>query len=176
MDASPQLQLYPTTGAGRTLDSEAPPGIANAFAEASQCQSIGAMRAAGAMYRMALELICDEKGIPRNGKNASGGSYFSLANRVPDLAANGLPQDLVDNMHEVRLVGNDSVHEGIAFSVAELDDIAGMIEEAVQVLWVQPAQRAAMKAARDARRNGAAPASTTPAAPTPPATSSTTVV
>lgn len=174
--SEPMKLLHPPTPGARTLDPNAPVNIGEAYAEASQCQVIGAMRAAGAMYRMALELICDEKGIPRNGNNAAGKTYSRLVNRVGDLESKGLPHDLTTDLHEVRLVGNDSVHEGIGFSVDELDDIAGMIEEAVEVLWVQPAQRAAMKAARDARRNGAAPASNTPAAPTPPATQSTTVV
>lgn len=110
------------------------------------------MRAAGAMYRMALELICDEKGIPRTGNNTDGKAYSRLVHRVGDLEAHGLPADLATDLHEVRLVGNDSVHEGIAFSVDELNDIAGMVEEAVQILWVQPALRVAMKAAREARR------------------------
>ena len=161
-NTEPTVLLYPPAPGSRTLDSAAPLAVAAAYSEASQCQVIGAMRAAGAMYRKALELLCDEQGIPRTGNNAIGKTYSRLVNRVPDLQAKGLATDLVDNLHEVRLVGNDSVHEGIAFSPAELDDIAGMIEEAVEVLWVQPAQRATMKTAREARRSDSAP----PAAPT----------
>lgn len=148
------LLAYPFVPGSRTLDSTVPSSVGDAYAEASQCQAIGAMRAAGAMYRMALELICDEQGVPRAGNNAEGKAYARLVNRVPDLEAKGLPHDLVQNMHEVRLVGNDSIHEGIAFSTDELDDVGSMIEEAAQVLWVQPAQREAMRAAREARRAG----------------------
>jgi hypothetical protein len=154
-DKLPNRMLFPPPAAPKALSADTPTTISNAYTEASQCQAIGAMRAAGAMYRMALEFICDEQQIPRAGKNADGDSYHYLANRIGDLNSKGLPPDLVTYLHEVRLVGNDAVHQGIEYASDELDDIASLIEEAVEILWVQPLKRQTMAAARKARRDEA---------------------
>lgn len=55
-------------------------------------------------------------------------------------------------VHEARTLGNDSIHAGILYSDEEVEDSAKLIEEAVLVLYVQPAHKRAM---RDARKAGA---------------------
>ena len=50
------------------------------------------------------------------------------------------------------MLGNDSIHAGITYSEQEVADVAGLIEEAVLVLYVQPEQKRAMREARKARR------------------------
>ena len=79
----------------------------------------------------------------------------NLYNRITSLAAQGVSQNIVDAFHEARVVGNDAVHDGLAYSAEEIADIAELIDEAVFVLYVQPAQRARMAAARAARRQAA---------------------
>lgn len=59
---------------------------------------------------------------------------------------------LVDDfLHEARLLGNDSLHDGTVFSAEEVMDVAQLIVEAVTVLYVQPEQRRKMRDARRAR-------------------------
>jgi hypothetical protein len=55
-------------------------------------------------------------------------------------------------MHEARLVGNDSLHDGLVYSPDELADIAELIAAAVKLAFVQPAEKEAMKEARRLRR------------------------
>jgi hypothetical protein len=105
------------------------------------------------MFRGAVEAICDALQIPRAAVNKSGREYQrSLRERVDDLATKGIDDDVVSDMHEARLVGNDSLHDGLSYSEDELADIADLIADAVQLAFVQPAERQAMREARRARR------------------------
>jgi len=63
--------------------------------------------------------------------------------RVDDLASKGIDSEVVKNLHEAPLVGNDSVHDGVSYPAGELADIADLIAEAVQLAFVQPAERLA---------------------------------
>ncbi|MGY5070461.1 hypothetical protein [Streptomyces sp. WY228] len=50
-------------------------------------------------------------------------------------------------------MGNWSPHDGLSFSAGEVADVALLIEEAVMVVYVQPQERAALRAARKERRD-----------------------
>ena len=65
-----------------------------------------------------------------------------------------LEPDLVDGLHDTRLTGNWSVHDGVAFSDDEISDLSELVKDAVEILYVQPAKRKAMAAARITRRGG----------------------
>ncbi|RXW31093.1 hypothetical protein C1706_13920 [Propioniciclava flava] len=128
----------------RTLHESAPAAVRSLFAEASTCEKSNAFRAAGVMYRAAVEeLTKDQK--------ASGGTLFD---KIESLKVK-LSDELVQDLHEARMLGNDSIHAGITYSAEEVDDVARLIEEAVLVLYVQPEQKRAMRDARKARRSGA---------------------
>ncbi|MEU1302494.1 DUF4145 domain-containing protein [Streptomyces shenzhenensis] len=153
MPAGMTAQRYQTMGleqvwpskAPRQLASEAPEAVREVFAEAALAEAAGAFRLAGIGYRAAVEQIVKERGA--GGKN--------LYERIAALKNLGAPQGIVDAFHEARFVGNDSAHDALAYSVEEIADIAELICEAVLVLYVQPAQRAAMAAQRAARRSAA---------------------
>jgi hypothetical protein len=134
----------------RELPPEAPGVVREVFAEAALAEAAGAFRLAGIGYRATVEQIVKEQGAP--GRN--------LYERITALASNGVPQGVVDAFHEARMVGNDAAHDALAYSGEELADVADLIEETVLVLYVQPAQRAAMAQKRAARR--AAAKNTTP--------------
>jgi hypothetical protein len=105
------------------------------------------------MFRGAVEAICDALEIPRKAKNNPGKEYQrNLRDRVDDLERKGIDREVVSDMHEARLLGNDSLHDGLSYSGDELADIANLIAEAVQLAFVQPAERQAMREARRARR------------------------
>jgi uncharacterized protein YecE (DUF72 family) len=74
---------------------------------------------------------------------------------ITGLAERGLPQDVVDAMHEARVVGNDSIHHNLEYAADEIADLAKLIEEAAQILYVQSAERKRMAQARKARSEAA---------------------
>lgn len=137
-------QVYPDQ-APRELGPEAPAAVREVFAEAALAEAAGAFRLAAIGYRATVEQIVKDKGAP--GKN--------LYERITGLTTLGVSQDIVDAFHEARFVGNDAAHDALAYSAEEIADIAELVIEAVVVLYVQPAQRAAMAQQRAARRAAA---------------------
>jgi hypothetical protein len=130
-----------------------PDAVRSFYEEGGLAEAAGAPRAAAAMFRGAVESICDALQIPRTAVNKSGREYQrSLRERVDDLATKDIDDDVVSDMHEARLVGNDSLHDGLSYSEDELADIADLIADAVQLAFVQPAERRSMREARKARR------------------------
>lgn len=128
----------------RTLHESAPAAVRSLFAEASTCEKSKAFRAAGVMYRATVEELTKDQ-------NASGGTLYDKIERLKGK----LSDELVQDLHEARTLGNDSIHTGITYSAEEVEDVAKLIEEAVLVLYVQPEQKRAMRDARKARRNAA---------------------
>ncbi|MFF8915421.1 DUF4145 domain-containing protein [Streptomyces sp. NPDC015032] len=130
----------------RQISSDAPSLVREIFGEAALTESVGAYRLAGVGYRSVVEQIAKDQG-------ATGSNLY---NRITSLAALGVSQNIVDAFHEARVVGNDAVHDGLAYSAEEIADVAELINEAVFIIYVQPAQRARMAATRAARRQAAA--------------------
>jgi hypothetical protein len=116
-----------------------PSAVRSFYEEGGIAEAANAPRAAAAMFRGAVEAICDALEIPRK---------RSLRDRVDDLATKGIDSDIVADMHEARLVGNDSMHDGLTYSAEELADVADLIADAVKLAFVQPAERQAMRKKR----------------------------
>ncbi|WP_328639549.1 DUF4145 domain-containing protein [Streptomyces canus] len=134
-------QIWPSK-TPRELDQETPEVIREVFAEAALAEAAGAYRLAGIGYRATVEQIVKERGAEGN----------NLYERITGLKTLGASEEIVDAFHEARFVGNDAAHDALAYSAEEIADIAELINEAVLVLYVQPAQRAKMSAQRAARR------------------------
>jgi hypothetical protein len=126
----------------RELPVEAPDLVRTLYREASVAEGVGAFRAAAGMYRACVEALVADR-------NANG---HNLDQQIDDLANQGVDQDLVEDLHEARVTGNWSLHQGLEFSAAEVADIASLIYQSVFVLYVQPVQRQRMRDARAARR------------------------
>jgi hypothetical protein len=78
-----------------------PERIRQTFEESLTCHSNGAHVASAMMVRRTLEEICEDKGA--TGKN--------LKERIKDLESKiVLPQELLEAMDELRLLGNDAAH------------------------------------------------------------------
>jgi hypothetical protein len=73
--------------------------------------------------------------------------------KIDDLASKGVEQSIIDDLHEARFLGNWSLHEGVSFSTDQVADVAELISEAVNILYVEPARRAAMRESRKASRD-----------------------
>jgi hypothetical protein len=134
-------QVWPEQ-APRELPDEAPAEMRSLYREASQAENAGALRGAAGLYRAAVEALLKNQGI--EGPN--------LEQRIDALQGKGVDSDLVRDLHEARLTGNWSLHDGVVFSAEEIADLAQLIHDAVRVLYVQPAERERMREARAARR------------------------
>ena len=128
----------------RELEEGVPEKVQSLFAEGSVAEQSGALRAAAALYRATVEEICADR-------EAEGPKLF---HKIEDLKNRGVDAGIVDDLHEARLMGNWTLHEGEPFAAEEVADVADLIVEATVVLYVQPAERARMRQARRARRNG----------------------
>ncbi|WP_246127321.1 DUF4145 domain-containing protein [Embleya hyalina] len=127
----------------RELSTDVPEKIRGLFVESSRAEDVGAYRLAGAGYRATVEEICKDQG-------AQGNNLFA---KIKDLGTRGvIAQDLADAFDEARYLGNDSLHDGLAYAPDEVADVAELIQEATEVLYVQPADRARMRQARSTRR------------------------
>jgi hypothetical protein len=135
------VQIWPPSRP-RELPADVPEHVRDLYAEAGRAESAGAFRLAGAGYRATVEAICKDL-------NAAGNNLYA---RIEALIGQQ-SQAMVDGFHEARLLGNDSLHDGLAYSAAEVADVAELIGEAVLVLYVTPAQHARMTASRLARRS-----------------------
>jgi len=135
--------------APRELPPEAPAAVGDIFREASVCDAAGALRGAAGLLRACVEEITADQGAA--GRN--------LQDKIDDLGARvpALGTDMIRDLHDARLTGNWSLHDRVTFAADEVADVASLIEEAVDVIYVQPARRAAIAAARTARRQGEAP-------------------
>ncbi|MFG3309666.1 DUF4145 domain-containing protein [Streptomyces wuyuanensis] len=138
------LLVHPRRSA-ESFDSTAPQVVRDLFGEGIRCQEASALRAAAAMYRAAVEELCKDRGA--TGRN--------LKEKIADLTNKGVPDDVVRDLDEARTLGNWSLHDGLTFSYEEVDDVAELIQEAVFIVYVQPEQRAALRAARQLRRRQA---------------------
>ncbi|WP_370021710.1 DUF4145 domain-containing protein [Planotetraspora sp. GP83] len=137
------LLLWPTPEA-RELDLVVPEPIRDRFAEGARCESVRAYRGAAAMYRAAVEELCKDRGATK----------YKLYEKIEELRTS-IGDELVAFLHEARMLGNDSVHDGLVFSAEEVADVAELIIELTDVLYVQPARRAAMRQSRQQRRDAA---------------------
>ena len=126
----------------RPLSQDAPDKVRNLFLEAGRAEAVAAFRLAGVGYRSVVEEICKDRGA--QGKH--------LHAMISDLTRLNMPQAVIDGFHEARMLGNDSVHDGLEYAPDEVADIASLIEEAALVLYVQPAERQRTATARLARR------------------------
>jgi hypothetical protein len=60
--------------------------------------------------------------------------------------------EIVRDLHDARLTGNWSLHDFLEFTPEEIEDLADLIREAVQVLYVEPAERRRLRDSRAAKR------------------------
>jgi hypothetical protein len=140
-----EIQVWPERQS-RELHPSAPNGVRDLFAEGARAEAAEAYRAAGAMYRAAVEELCEDLGAAGN----------NLAKKINDLVNRGVTPEIMDDLHEARVLGNWSLHDGLEFSAEEVADVAELIAEAVHILYAQPEERRAMRDARKARHDAIA--------------------
>jgi hypothetical protein len=115
---------------GAVLHDSVPEPVRGAFDEACKCLASHCPRAATAMARCALEGIVVDKGETKG----------PLVQRLRNLAERGiLLPTLADWSKEVRLLGNDAVHDLTAtISATDADQLIEFIRELAKYLYVLP--------------------------------------
>jgi hypothetical protein len=78
-----------------------PDNIIKVFEEAISCHANQCYKASAMMIRRTLEEICHDKG-------ASGEDLYKRLDSLRNLVV--IPKELLDGMHELRLLGNDAAH------------------------------------------------------------------
>lgn len=112
-----------------TLDFDAaniPASVQSAFEEAIKCHSQGCFVASAIMVRKTLEELCRDR-------NAAGPN---LKERIKALATKVvLPQELLDGLDDLRLLGNDAAHiESQEYTKVGQEEVEVGIEFAKEVL------------------------------------------
>lgn len=126
----------------RPLALEAPEKVKSLFDEAAQCEAIGALRGAAGLYRACAEEIVRDRQQP-------GDDLQATINRM---RGSGVDEDLIDALHDARLTGNWSLHQGVTFAPDEIEDLALLLTDVVEQIYAEPARRAEMRMNRDKRR------------------------
>lgn len=130
-----------------------PANIASAFTEGAICYSVSCWNAAGAMFRLCVDLATksmlpegDVKGLASRHRNY-------LASRLKWLIDNGqLPPELSDLSTCIKDDGNDGVHDGSLGQVdaGDLQDFTSLL---LTRLYTEPAKLKLAKERRKARRS-----------------------
>lgn len=90
-------------------------------------------RASAALLRLAVQLVCKEKGLPAKDLNSDIGELVKL----------GLSGQIQQSLDILRVVGNHAVHPGqieIEENKEEIEKFFGLLSLIVDVLVVQPAK------------------------------------
>ena len=106
--------------------TDVPPAVVAALEEAITCHASGCFTAAAIMVRKTLEELCRDRG-------ATGGN---LKERLTSLRSKVvLPQELLDGLDDLRLLGNDAAHiESQAYSQVGAEEVAVGVAFAKEVL------------------------------------------
>ncbi len=94
-------------------------------------------RASAALLRLAIQMICVERGLPGKDLNSD----------IATLVRNGLPVQIQQSLDLVRVVGNNAVHPGeiqIKENKDKIETFFGLVNLIVDMLIVQPAKITAM--------------------------------
>ena len=118
-DGSQPFVWLPDEPLGKEFE-DVPQHIADAASEAYACFSIRSYRAAILMARSVLEATAKDKKVTKG----------NLASKIDELAANGvISEQIKDEAHEIRYLGNDMAHGDFTEPVSEedADDMLGFL-------------------------------------------------
>ena len=139
---------FPTYGE-RTEYPDVPRRIGEASSEAHLCHSVGAYRAAVLLARAVIEATAKDKGITKG----------LLVTKIDEMNKQELIRKVVkDGAHEVRHLGNDMAHGDFVnpVEVEESEEVLELMAEVLHDVYQQEARVVRRRAAREARKTGAA--------------------
>lgn len=127
---------------------DVPTDIASAASEAYACFSINANRAAVLLARTTVEAIAKDKGV----------SSGNLKAKIDTMAEQNIITDqLKDEAHEIRFLGNDMAHGDLGTPVDENDasDILGFLDTLLDYVYQQPIAIQKRRELREKRKRSA---------------------
>jgi|SRR3990170_7295749 len=96
--------FWPTTVVPTALPSDVPPGVVNEYREAELCMSVGAWRAAAALFRSAIEKV-----LKTNGYEAERDLFQRIEAAAKDGVITAARRQRAHDL--VRTLGNDVLHD-----------------------------------------------------------------
>ena len=134
----PGIREFATVAPAPCAPSHTPENAKRFYDQGLNCMS-GSWDAAGAMFRAALEAGLKEK-FPNINEN-------NLAKRIERAAKQGaLTSDLAEWMNQIRLYGNEALHNEEPFSEKQARDMQAFTELVLQYLFTLPCM---LKRAKD---------------------------
>lgn len=142
-----KLTWFPKRVSGQDFE-DVPEHIAAAAAEAWQCFSIDAYRAACSLARSVVEATAKEKGI-------TSGVLHAKIEALEE--AGHVRAHIKDAAHEIRHLGNETAHGDFIEPITreEADEILVLMGELLQEIFQSPARIERRRAARVAKSTGA---------------------
>lgn len=139
--------------AAQEAPEHVPEVISRVFREGSSSFSAGCFNAAGAMFRLALDLATKSLLPPPNEQPQPNGEQRKvLAKRLEWLFKEGrLPRDLERLAECVRHDGNDAAHDGTLTKI-EAGDLLDFTVELLKRVFTEPGRLAAAEQRREFRR------------------------
>jgi hypothetical protein len=138
--------------AGNTPPDHLPQPIAAAFTEAATCVAVGCWNAAGAMFRMCVDLATRPL-LPKEdlaGLNAK--TRRDLGLRLPWLFNNAiLPQELRELSACIHQDGNDGAHAG-TLTKQDAEDLLDFATALLERMYTEPEKLRLAKERREQRR------------------------
>jgi hypothetical protein len=126
--------------------------IANAFKEAATCMSVECWNAAGAMFRMCVDLATRAMLPEAEVAELNAKVRRDLGLRLRWLLEQGrLPKDLADLSGCIREDGNDGAHAG-TLTKADAEDLLDFAEALLERLYTEPRRLELANERRKARR------------------------
>jgi Domain of unknown function (DUF4145) len=129
-----------------------PANIGVAFREGATCVVTKCWNAAGAMFRLCIDLATKERLPPMGETNISNYERGNLAARLKWMFANGtLTKDLEGLSHCIREDGNDGAHDA-TLTEADALDLQDFVFELLERLYTEPKRIELAQARRTERR------------------------
>lgn len=131
----------------RSFATVVPSDVLEAYSEGLRCLAVDAPNAAAAMFRTTIAQIIQDKGsdAARNKLRTS-----TLNSAIIQMEADGtMWSEFGDWAHHIRHTGNAGAH-GEAFEPLDMEqatELQAFIQQIIEFLYVQPARRAAARAA-----------------------------
>jgi len=132
--------------------------ISEIYTEASRCLSIGCWNAAGAMYRLCIDLstkslLPSEQEHPNMRNSISAKTRRSLGLRLEWMFNNEvLPKELADLADCIQQDGNDGAHDG-TLTEADALDLSDFAYQLLDRIYTQPKRIEIAKKRREERRS-----------------------
>jgi hypothetical protein len=148
-DQYTEIHWYPEKPLGKEFE-DVPTDIASAASEAYACFSINANRAAVLLARTTVEAIAKDKGV----------SSGNLKAKIDTMAEQNIITDqLKDEAHEIRFLGNDMAHGDLGTPVDENDasDILGFLDTLLDYVYQQPIAIQKRRELREQRKQSTSP-------------------